>query len=195
MKKLSLIFGLLVLVFLSSCTKEDVKPANEEINEAGLVNEEIRIYGKWLLLDATMYIENLETGQKTSYSHFDATKTVSSLRYDGPLFDFEVIEQNVTTWSFYQPPYVPGFGEFVLNGDTLNPMGFYVTKSEWSIVEHPTANASNMQLGGSSRPIEAYIEDYSNEIVNFYVQISYESINGYNCKYFTEMRMKKIQAW
>lgn len=195
MKKLSLIFGLLVLVFLSSCTKEDVKPISEEVNDAGLINEEIRLYGKWLLLDATMYIENLETGQKTSYAHFDANKTVSSLRYDGALFNFEVIEQNVTTWSFYQPPHVPGFGEFVLNGDTLNPMGFYVTKSEWSIVEHPTANASNMQLGGSSRPIEAYIQDYSNNIVNFYVQISYESINGYNCKYFTEMRMKKIQAW
>lgn len=183
------IYILIAISVLVSCKKEEIKP----IEEPKKVENEIRIYGKWILLDATMYVENLETHEKTSYAHFDANKTVSSLRYSGAQFEFEVIEKDVTTWEFYQPNYVPGYGQFVLNGDTTNPFGFYVTKSEWTIVEHPTTN--NPQIGGSSRPIESYLHSYNDSICNFYVQLSYESINGYNCKYFTEMRMKKIQGW
>jgi hypothetical protein len=192
MKNLLFIVSIIFLTF-TSCTKEVIEPRVEEVQ---IVEEEVRIYGKWLLLDATMYIENLETHEKTQFNHFDANKTVSSIRFSGPMYDFEVIEQNVTTWSFYQPQYVPGYGEFVLNDDTANPMGFYVTKSNWQIVEHPLAsNASEMQLGGSARPIEAYIDDYGQEIVKFSVQLAYENIGGYNCKYFTQMRMQKIDRW
>ncbi len=195
MKKLLFIISIAFLG-LTSCKKEVIEPNVNEVEEAGVLEEEIRIYGKWVLLDATMYIENLETHEKTQFNHFDANKTVSSIRYSGSMYDFETIEQNVTTWSFYQPEYVPGYGEFVLNNDTINPMGFYVTKTEWNIVEHPLAStASQMQLGGSSRNIEAYVYDYGQEIVDFYVQVAYENINGYNCKYFTELRMQKVEAW
>ena len=195
MKKYLFIIGIAFLG-LSSCKKETIEPVGQEVENAGTVEEEIRIYGKWVLLEATMYVENLETHEKTQFAHFDANKTVSSLRYSGSMYDFETIEKDSTTWSFYQPNYVPGYGEFVFNNDTLNPMGFYVTTSEWSIVEHPTATTvSEMQLGGSARNIEAYVYDYGQQIVDFYVQEAYENINGYNCKYFTEMRMQKIEEW
>jgi len=195
MKKFFYILIAISLTFVS-CKKEVIEPINNEVEETSKVDEEIRIYGKWVLIDAIMYVENLETHEKTSYNHFDANKTTSSLRYSGSMYEFENIEQGVTTWSFYQPNYVPGYGEFVLNSDTLNPMGFYVTKSNWTIVEHPQAtNIDDMQLGGSSRPIEADIYDYGQEIVEFYVQITYENIDGYNCKYFTELKMQKIEQW
>lgn len=188
--------SLAFFLVLTSCKKEELEPINQEVEETAVIDDEIRIYGKWVLLDATMYMENLETHEKTSYAHFDGNKTTSSLRYSGSMYEFETIEQGVTTWEFYQPNYVPGYGEFVLNSDSLNPMGFYVTKSEWSIVEHPqVTNAADMQLGGSARPLEAYVYNYNDSIVDFYVQITYENIDGWNCKYFTEMRMQKIAGY
>tara|TARA_Y100000389_G_scaffold82433_2_gene79037 strand:- start:2703 stop:3281 length:579 start_codon:yes stop_codon:yes gene_type:complete len=189
------LFHILLLSFivLTSCKKEEPLQPIQEVEES---TEEVRIYGKWLLLDATMYVENLETHEKTSFSHFDANKSKSSLRYSGSMYDFEDIEQYETTWEFYPPSYVPGYGEFIFNSDTIQPYGFYVTRSEWTIVEHPlTNNTNDMLLGGSARPIEAYMYDYNDSIVNFYVQNAYENIDGWNCTYFTEMRMQKIEGW
>lgn len=191
MKQFFYILLALTLTF-ASCKKDEPLVKQEQTEE--VVQEDIRIYGEWILLDAKMFVENLETGEKTSFDHFDGAKTVSSLRYGGSsLYDFETIEKDVTTWEFHQPDYVPGYGEFILNGNSDTPMGFYVTKSNWTIVEHPQAGIDDMQLGGSSRPLEAYVEDYDNNIVNFYVQTTYEAIDGYNCKYFTQLTMKKIK--
>jgi hypothetical protein len=195
MKKFFYILLAFSLVF-TSCKKEELKPTAEVVEEAGTTEEGLRIYGKYVLLSGEMYVTNLETNEKTSYDHFDANKTTSSLRYSGSEIDFEDLEQGVTTWAFYQPNMVPGFGEFVLNEDTLNPMGFYVTKSDWTIMEHPTAtSASDMQLGGSARPIEGYVDDYDSEIVVIYVQDAYESIDGYNCSYYSALKFQKIEEW
>lgn len=192
MKKFFYILLALMLVF-TSCKKETLTPVNEEVV---VVEDELRIYGKYVLLSGEMYVTNLETNQKTMYNHFDANKTTSSLRYSGSLVDFEDLEQDVTTWAFSQPDYVPGFGEFILNNDSINPMGFYVTKSNWTIMEHPTANsASDMQLGGSARPIEGYVDDYGANIVVIYVQDAYENIDGYNCSYYSALKFQKIEEW
>ena len=192
MKKFFYILLALTLTF-TSCKKETLELAN---TEEVLVDEELRIYGKYVLLSGEMLVTNLELNIKTSYNHFDVNKSISSLRYSGSQLEFETIEQNVTTWEFYEPNSVPGFGEFILNGDTINPMGFYVTTSNWTIVEHPTSTtASEMQLGGSSRPIEGYVEDVDQNIVVIYVQDAYESIDGYNCKYYSELRFQKIEQW
>lgn len=189
-----LILGLFLI--LTSCKKEEIEPISQEVEETTQIDDEIRLYGKWVLLDAKMYIENLETHEKTVFNHFDENKTTSSLRYSGSMYEIEDIEQYVTTWGFKQPNYVPGYGEFILNDDTTQPYGFYVTKSDWTIVEHPLTNSGDdMQLGGSARPIEAYVLSYNDSIVNFYVQLAYENIGGWNCKYFTEMTMQKIEGW
>jgi len=177
---------------LVSCKKENPQP-NPQIPTD--LNQEIRLYGKWLLVGGSMYVENIETGQKTKYDHFGPGKTVSSLNYDGSEFEIEVIELNTTTWSFYEPPAVPGFGDFVLNGDIQHPYGFYVTKNNWTIMENPQSTSSNMQMGGSSRPISSAICDYSDSTVYFYVQEGYTSINNQNYTYISELKFKKIESW
>ena len=138
-----------------------------------------------------MYIENMETGEKTVYDHFSPTKTTSSLRYSGAQLEFESIEQNVTTWEFIAPPNWNGYGEFILDGDTAQPYGLYILDENWSIVEHPTATASTMQLGGSSRPLQAVVTDYNTQRVAFTVQEAYEAIDGYNCNYYSELIFEK----
>ena len=189
----NLFYLLLTILFLgvSSCKKEDIKPNVQEEQAV----EQIRIYGKWLLVDGYMYMTNLETGQKTKYSHFGPGKTTSSLDYDGADIPFESIEINETTWSFYEPPSVPGYGEFVLNGNMQTPYGFYVTKHNWTIMEHPQSTSSNMQMGGSTRPIRGELVSYSDSTVNFYVQEGYVSINNQNYSYISELTFKKIESW
>lgn len=189
----SLIYLIIVAsLVLVSCKKENLNP-NPQIPTQ--VNQEIRLYGKWLLVGGSMYVENMETGEKTKYDHFGPGKTTSSLNYDGSVFAIEVLELNTTTWSFYEPPAVPGFGDFVLNGDIQHPYGFYVTKNNWTIMEHPQSTSSNTQMGGSSRPISASICNYSDSTVYFYVQEGYTSINNQNYTYISELKFKKIESW
>ena len=189
----SLIYLIIVAsLVLVSCKKENLNP-NPQIPTH--VNQEIRLYGKWLLVGGSMYVENIETGEKTKYDHFGPGKTTSSLNYDGSVFAIEVLELNTTTWSFYEPPAVPGFGDFVLNGDIQHPYGFYVTKNNWTIMEHPQSTSSNTQMGGSSRPISASICNYSDSTVYFYVQEGYTSINNQNYTYISELKFKKIESW
>jgi hypothetical protein len=190
MKKYLLVFLVLLTTVFVSCQKEEtLVPTTQDTTQTPSVS----IYGKWLLLDAYMYIENSTTGQKIKYSHFNPTKLTSSLRYSGAMIDFEVIEKNITTWEFTKPNQVPGYGKFILNGDSTELYGFYVTQNNWTIVEDPSiTNPNQMNLGGSSRVIRAYLDDYNNNIVKFYVQEAYENINGYNCKYFNELIFQKI---
>ena len=190
MKKLIYILILASLTF-TSCTKEEYKPLNQEIEEAATIEEGIVLYGKWVLVSGKMYIENMETHEQIVYDHFSPTKTTSSLRYGGAQLEFETIEQNVTTWEFIAPPSWNGYGEFILDGDTLNPYGLYVMGESWSIVETPTATASTMQLGGTSRPISAVVSNYGSNQVTFTVQEAYESIDAYNCNYYSELIFEK----
>ena len=177
--------------FLISCKKEEIKPISQEIEEAGTTEEGILLYGKWKLISGKMYVENMETGEKTVFDHFSSTKTTSSLRYSGAQFEFETIKQNVTTWEFYAPPNWQGYGEFVLDGDTTQPYGLYILDENWSVIEHPTATTSTMQLGGSSRPLQAVVTDYGSNQVAFIVQEAYEAIDGYNCNYYSELIFEK----
>jgi hypothetical protein len=184
-----IISACLVLV---SCKKENIQPNQQVSNQ---VNQEIGLYGKWLLVGGSMYVENIETNQKTKYDHFGPNKTISSLNYNGSAFEIEVIEVNETTWSFYQPPNVPGYGDFVLNGDIEHSYGFYVTKSNWTIIENPQSTSTNMQMGGSSRPITAVLCNYSDSTVYFYIQEGYTSIENENYTYISELKFKKIESW
>ncbi len=190
-----LIYILALSTFLfTSCTKETyepIKPISQEIEEAGTTEEGILLYGEWKLISGKMYIENMETGEKTVYDHFSPTKTTSSLRYSGAQLEFETIEQNVTTWEFIAPPNWNGYGEFILNNDTVQPYGLYVMDENWSVIEHPTATTPTMQLGGSARPLQAVVVDYGLECVAFTVQEAYEVIDGYNCNYYSELIFKK----
>lgn len=184
-------FYLLLAIFtisLSSCHKEDIKTNADNVNDVGNIDKTISIFGTWTLVSGKMYMENLETGEKIVYNHFDSIKRVSSLRYSGYMFDLERIVADSTTWTFVAPPNIPNTGEFWLNNDSLRPYGFYVTNSNMSITEWSTGES---KLGGSSRPIHAYIYDYSKKQVSFFIQEAYENIDGVNFKYFSELIFQK----
>lgn len=193
MKNFILYLSLILSLSLgfTSCEKDEI--LEPSVSEP--VKQEIRLYGKWLLVDGDMFMENMETHVKVKYSHFDGGKAESSLRYEGSLYEIEDIVKNQTTWSFYEPPSVPNYGTFVLNSDTFNPYGFYVTKSNWTIVEHPTATSQTTQMGGSARPIDSRVHDFNNKIITIIVQEGTTSINGYNYTYFSELYFRKIEEW
>lgn len=189
MKNLILFLSLSLTILFTSCQKEEFNTLDEtnrkELIENGTIEQGILIYGDWKLLSGQMFIENLETGSKSVYDHFSPIKPVSSLRYSGSQFEIETIEQNVTIWTFTET------AEFWLDNDSIQPYGFQVMGPHFSIIEHPLATASTMQLGGSSRPFITVVEDYTNQIVVFTIQEAYENINGYNCSYYSELRFQK----
>lgn len=185
-------FRILIFVslFLISCKKEEIKP--DLSNNDTL--EEIRLYGKWLLLDGYIYVDNLETKERVRYNHFDIDKQVSGLHFGNYNFNFEKIEQNITTWQFFEPPFVPGVGEFVLN--SVDTLGFNVTKNSWRIIEHPVSGITNQQIGGSARPIMGTeIIDFNDSIVAFYIQQGYTNLNGNNISYINKLIFKKVEGW
>lgn len=197
MKKLFYLFFAFTFIFLTSCEKEPLDDENIGIVDPNTISEDdtTSVYGKFLLLSGKMYITNLETNQKTVYNHFDAVKTTSSLNYYGSTYDIEELEQNVTTWEITPPPHVPGDGEFILNNDTLDPYGFHVTKSNWTIVEHAlTGNYGiTLKMGGSARPLYGYLISKADSTVMFRLQEDYANIGGYNCKYVSELMFKKLK--
>lgn len=179
---------LLLSLTLTSCQKEVIVPNDEvEVVEAGIL-----IYGDWVLEDAKMYVNNLETGENIVYNHFDASRPVSSVNYNGSSIDIETITKGVTKWSFEAPASGIGMGKFFLNGNTNNPYGFNVTKSNTTIVEYPTATATTMNLNGSAIPINAVVKSYDDQTVEFKVYEAYTSINGLNCRYYSILTFKKI---
>ena len=193
MKKIFYLFFSILILTTVSCKKEEVElPPQNEVQ----IENEISVWGVWELVSGKMYVDNLETGEKIVYNHFGGTKTLSSLRYSGTIFNIEEIEMGVTTWEFIKPVNSTGIGvgTFILNGDTEHPYGFNVTQHNWTIIEHPLATeAEYIQLGGSARPISSTIYDYSSQEVRFRIQEGYENINGYNCHYFNELIFRKIQ--
>jgi len=183
MRKLLAISLLILLTGSISCQKEVIEPINEVVEPL----ETLSVFGEWVLVGGNMYIENLETNVKTVYSHFDDNKSVSSLRLEGNMFNIERIVKDSTVWTFIAPPNIPNYGEFWLNNDSLQPYGFYLTTSNMSIVEN---NTGDQQLGGSSRPLSAYLNGVPNQ-ATFYIQEIYSSIGGENVKYFSELTFEK----
>tara|TARA_R110000823_G_scaffold257005_3_gene378813 strand:- start:6741 stop:7145 length:405 start_codon:yes stop_codon:yes gene_type:complete len=133
-------------------------------------------------------MENLETGESSELFHFQYSDT-SSLRYDGSMYEFEDIIKKNTTWCFDFPLGIPGVGNFILNSDSLYPYGLSVTSNNITVTE--PLIGSYLLLGGSSRPLLYEIVSLENEIVNFYVQETYENIDGYNHRYYSKLKFKK----
>jgi hypothetical protein len=185
----------LVILFVS-CKKEVVYPTDQlpanvpHLDTASTVGG----WGKFLIIDATMWVEDKETGVKTHYNHFSSTKSRSSLRWGGAIFDIETIIKDTTTYSFWKPTSYPGTGKFVLNDDTtkfyqVNYVGLYRT-----IIEDATHGQSN--LGGSARPFSGITIDNVNQIVGITIQ-EMEGIdgNGHAIHYFTQLTLKKTLSW
>ena len=192
-----------VLISLASCQKEYIypsdtypkgKPESYYLWENDTARK-ITLWGKFLVIDAVMYVDNHETGQKTKYNHFDATKHVSSMRWGGSMFDIETIIKDSTTYAFYKPLNYPGNGKFVLNGDTSKHYAVSYMGFNKAIVEDPVYGMSQQLLGGSSRPFSGQILNYEDKTVVMQIQEVEGSINGYNCRYWTQLTLKKIEEW
>ena len=192
-----------VLISLASCKKENVypsqtypqgKPESYYLWTNDTANQ-ITLWGKFLIIDAVMYVDNHETGQKTKYHHFDSIKKISSLRWGGSMFDIETIIKDSTTYSFYKPLNIPGTGRFVLNGDTTKHYGINVMGWNKAIVEDPVYGMTQSLMGGSSRPFSGQILNYNDKTVVMQIQEMEGSINGYNCRYWSQLTLKKIEEW
>ena len=187
--------ALLIIIF-GSCEKENYNPPLQEPTYQTQVNNHAHsencftINGNWVLLDAEMYVTNLETGEFWVEGQFGSSD-VGSLRYNEPLYDFEVLERGKTEWSFTQPNVIPGVGVFMLNNDTVNIYGLNVTNSNYTIIENSLSlSVGDLLLGGSSRNITPYFNGKCNRM-EVVVQEVYENINGYNYYYYSILKFKK----
>ena len=155
-----------------------METVSEVLNNQG---ERLSIFGDWLLVSDTMFVE-YENGVKEFYTNN------SRLRLDGVRFDIENIEAGETTWSFVEVG--DGEYEFWLNKDSLNPYSLILTRNHISIIEY--AYSTEEKMGGSARPLVGYTEDYDLGLISFFVQESYGSVNGVNCKYVSKLVFKRI---
>lgn len=197
MKKLIyLLFVISTLVLGTSCKKEYPYPTNDYPANVPTVvdhSHDVSMWGKFVITDATMFVDNHETGEKTQYQHFGSGQTVSSLRLGGSIFDIETIEQNVTTYSFWEPTSNPGTGRFVLNDDTTKLYKVEYMGEHTSIIEDPSSTTTLM--GGGSRPFSGWTTDFDNKLIVIHIQQMEGSLNGQNVTYYTELKLKKIEEW
>lgn len=88
---------LIIFILFSSCEKDEI-----EYNDTKTEKNILKLSGNWILEDATMYFEfRNEWGERIlrKQKHFDQNKIISSLRYDGSIFQFETIKQ-YDIWQF-----------------------------------------------------------------------------------------------
>ena len=201
MKRIGLnLIGLFAIacILFTSCEKEEYPYPSEEYGATPPeFGDGIHIHrqGVWLVTDAVMFVENNVTGAKTVYQHFSKTKSRSSMRIGGSIFDIEEIIKDTTTYTFYNPVSYPGNGRFVLNGDTtkhymVNYMGLYST-----IIEDPVYGVNEQMMGGSSRPFVGRILNLADSTIYLKIQEMDGSLNGESISYFTQLTMKKIQTF
>jgi len=187
------VIGLCLLLF--SCRKKEIYPTEQLPSNVPSINEtkSINSWGKFLIIDAVMYVQNNETNEKFVFNHFGPNKDTSSLRWGGSLFEIENIVKNKTTYSFWSPSSYPGIGLFVLNGDTSKHYVVQYNGPSRSIIENPFYN--EQLIGGSARPFSGQTIDYDNKIIAIQIEEVEASINGSNCKYWTQLTLKKIEEW
>ncbi len=172
MKKLILFLPILIL----SCKKDDNKPF--EYPKVVSNDIEIRLDGKYLLLDAFLYM-SLD-GNKIFKKHFNDSRSVSKLKPNS-YEPFDIIKKGETIWSFESPNQNFAYGKFTVENDgVVTSLPFYVTPSNWSINNKPLVNA---------RLISPSNDD---TIVEF---TTYTQTYGYNNQsyHFSILRFKKIK--
>ena len=177
---------------MSGCKKEIMYPpcTPTEYSDNSTDYSNIHLLdGSWRLTWGVMYMENLDTGEEEEVFLFNGDP-VSSLRYEGSMYNFETLVRYETIWTFNFPEEVPGMGTFCLDNDSIQPYNLYVTENNLTVCEHISGQYT--LLGGSSRPMRYEVLDNLNEIINFYVQETYTNINGYNYRYYSKLRFKKL---
>lgn len=199
MKKLSiklLFLGAVAMILMSSCKKKPIYPTDElpKVYPTGIdTSLTVNPWGKFLITDAVMYVDDKETGQQFVYQHFGVGKDTSSLRWGGPMFDIETIVKNKTTYSFWKPIGY-GTGKFELNGDSTKYYRVQYTGMYKSIIEDPNHGQSNMS--GSARPFSGQTINKADGTIAIQIQeMNSTDGNGHAIHYWTQLTLKKIQSW
>ena len=192
---IKILFFVSITMMFTSCKKEPIYPTDQLPANVPKLDTALCIggWGKFVIIDAVMFVDNHETGIKTKYDHFGPNKDTSSLRWDGSLFEIETIIKNVTTYSFWKPINNIGTGRFVLNDDTTKHYCVQYTGLNRSIIEDP--NHGTQLLGGSARPFSGQTISYADKTIAIQIQEVEGSINGQNCRYWTQLTLRKIQEW
>ena len=188
----------LIVLLFSSCEKTEMNdPSKDDGTEVPSLDngETIDRWGVFLIIDAVMYVENLTTGEKWFYNHFSLSKSRSSLRWGGSIFDIEEIIQDTTTYTFYKPTSYPGNGCFILNGDKakhymVHYIGLYTT-----IIEDPVYGFEEQLISGSARPFSGQVWDADEQTIAIQIQETIETINGEDVRYWTQLKLKKIEQF
>jgi len=162
-----LLFLPLLLITLDSCKKYDFDQDLPTIEGTS-----------WVLVSGKVYTENLTTGEKLYYDHFDNTQTTSNLDiFGGSIADMDILEQNVTTWYFYE-------NVFTINGNNTYEYSTQGsgTRKQYTIFGIPPH--------GSSRNIE--VIEFNENIMNVKLYESNESHNGDNYHYFSTLTFVRV---
>jgi len=186
---------ILLLFLIVSCEKEPIYPTDElPANTPSLdAFTGISMWGEFIIIDAVMYLDNHETGQKLVYNHFGPNKNISSLRLGPPIREIETIIKNQTSFSFYRPIGSSRYGDFVLNLDTTKNYEIIYMGPHTTIIE-PRVNSQGL-LHGSGVPFSGQTISIADSTVSIQLMEVQGSLNGYNIRYWTQLRLKKIRSW
>ena len=167
------LFFLTSIIFLTlACKKEELKPNNNNYVEEETEHQILDI--DWVLVSGRIYIENINTNEKTYYNHFGSTQMVSVLDpINGAAIPFDTITEGVTTFRFNSN------GKFVLNGNKF----YDLTHT------NNTFNAIGME-NGSARPMT--VIDINKTSLSLKVNEDYASDGTSLFKMYTTLTFVKM---
>jgi hypothetical protein len=183
-----IIFGLISII---SCEKETIYPTDElpaNIPSASAFKG-ISMWGEFVVIDAVMYMRNVQTGEKRWYHHFDSNKDTSSLRFGGPIREIELLVNNRTSYSFYKPIGQSSYGDFVLNNDTSKHYDIWYQGLNKTIIDDYN-NSQGLMNGSGLRFSGQTISEADSTVA---IQIFEDYVDEW--KYWTQLTMKKVRSW
>jgi hypothetical protein len=185
------LFLAFILIGLVSCEKEPIYPTDElPANKPSLAAfTGISMWGEFIIIDAVMYMRNVQTNQKIWYNHFGPNKDTSSLRFGGPIREIEQIIKNSTSYSFYKPIGQSPYGDFVLNNDVTKHYDVYYIGNYKTIIDDYYDSQGLLQ-GSGLRFSGQTISEADSTVA---IQIFEYGFSEW--EYWTQLKLKKIRAW
>ena len=186
-----------ITILATSCQKEYPYPSNEYPKSDRSKPQELSIYGKWKITDATMHIKNVVTGISKDSNLFTSSN-IASMAQGNVGWAIDSLEKNVTTYTF-KKGIGYGYGTFILNGDSIRTYELTCYSGQYTIIENGTTqssdstqvNNSTQLMGGSARPIISYrTVNYSGGILS--MDINERRDSTLNFDYYTELTLEKI---
>ncbi len=162
-----LLFLTTIIITLTGCEKYDFDQNLPTIEGT-----------EWVLVSGRVYTENLTTGEKLYYDHFDSGKTTSNLDvFGGSSVDIDILESGISSWYFYDNTFIVNN----LNEYRYNTQGSG-TRKQYTIY--------GIQPYGTSRSVE--VINFTDDVMTIKVYESNESHNGDNYHYFSTLTFVRV---